>query len=53
MVGADDTLTPPADAEALRDKIGGASLVVLPGAGHMSNLEQPAAFAQALWSFLK
>ena len=53
VVGADDALTPPADAEALRDRIAGASLVVVPGAGHMSNLEQPAAFAQALWSFLQ
>jgi pimeloyl-ACP methyl ester carboxylesterase len=53
VVGADDALTPPADAEKLRDGIAGASLVVVPGAGHMSNLEQPAAFAQALWSFLQ
>jgi 3-oxoadipate enol-lactonase len=53
LVGADDALTPPADAEAMRSRIPGASVVILPGAGHMSNLEQPAAFAQALWSFLK
>jgi 3-oxoadipate enol-lactonase len=52
IVGADDVLTPPADAETLKGAIAGASLVVLPDAGHMSNLEQPAAFAQALWSFL-
>ena len=53
MVGADDALTPPASAETLRDGIAGAQLVVLPDAGHMSNLEQPVPFALALWSFLR
>jgi 3-oxoadipate enol-lactonase len=53
IVGADDALTPPSTAEALRDGIAGAQLVVLPDAGHMSNLEQPVPFALALWSFLR
>jgi 3-oxoadipate enol-lactonase len=53
MVGADDALTPPSSAETLRDGIAGAQLVVLPDAGHMSNLEQPVPFALALWSFLR
>ena len=53
LVGADDALTPPSDAERLRDGIAGAQLVVLPDAGHMSNLEQPVPFALALWSFLR
>ena len=53
MVGADDALTPPSAAETLRDGIAGAQLVVLPDAGHMSNLEQPVPFALALWSFLR
>jgi 3-oxoadipate enol-lactonase len=53
IVGADDALTPPSAAEALRDGIAGASLVVIPEAGHMANLEQPVAFALALWSFLR
>ena len=53
MVGADDALTPPSSAETLRDGIAGAQLVVIPDAGHMSNLEQPVAFALALWSFLR
>ena len=53
IVGADDALTPPSAAETLRDGITGASLVVVPDAGHMSNLEQPVAFALALWSFLR
>ena len=53
LVGADDVLTPPSAAETLRDGIAGAQLVVLPDAGHMSNLEQPVPFALALWSFLR
>jgi 3-oxoadipate enol-lactonase len=53
VVGADDALTPLADAETIKAAIPGALLVVIPDAGHMSNLEQPAAFAAALWSFLK
>jgi 3-oxoadipate enol-lactonase len=53
VVGADDALTPPSAAETIRDAVDGASLVVVPDAGHMSNLEQPVAFALALWSFLR
>lgn len=53
LVGADDALTPLSAAEALRDGIAGASLVVIPDAGHMSNMEQPVPFALALWSFLR
>jgi pimeloyl-ACP methyl ester carboxylesterase len=53
MVGADDALTPPSAAEALRDGIAGAQLVVIPDAGHLSSLEQPVAFALALWGFLR
>ena len=46
-------MTPLSAAETLRDGIAGAQLVVIPDAGHMSNLEQPVAFALALWSFLR
>jgi pimeloyl-ACP methyl ester carboxylesterase len=53
IVGAADALTPVSAAETLRDGIAGAQLVVLPDAGHMSNLEQPVPFALAVWSFLR
>jgi pimeloyl-ACP methyl ester carboxylesterase len=53
IVGADDELMPPAVSASMQAAIPNASLVVIPGAGHMANLEQPAAFAEALWSFLK
>jgi 3-oxoadipate enol-lactonase len=52
IVGAEDTLTPPAEAEAMRDQLVRSRLVVLPSAGHLSNLETPDAFSQALADFL-
>lgn len=52
ICGADDALTPPSDAEALVRALPDARLVVIPGAGHLSNLEQPAAFNAALTAFL-
>lgn len=42
MVGAEDTETPPSYAEAIAAGIPGAELVVVPGAGHLLNLEDPA-----------
>jgi 3-oxoadipate enol-lactonase len=41
MVGAEDTETPPSYAEAIANRIPSAELVVVPGAGHLLNLEQP------------
>lgn len=53
VVGRDDTLTPPAKSEELASRIPNARLVVIDGSGHLSNLEQPAAFNAALRSFLQ
>lgn len=53
IVGADDTLTPIADAEDLAGTIPGARLAVIPNAGHLSNIEQPEAFNHALLTFLE
>lgn len=52
VVGEDDTLTPPAAAEALVAGIPGAHLEVVPAAGHVSNLENPAEFNRVLGAFL-
>ncbi len=41
MVGSSDHLTPPARAQALADGIPGATLITLPGRGHMLPLEAP------------
>ncbi len=53
VVGDQDAITPPALSEDMQRGIPGAELVVIPNAGHMSNMEQPAAFNAALASFLE
>jgi pimeloyl-ACP methyl ester carboxylesterase len=52
VVGDEDGLTPPAEAERLAAGIKGAALVRLQGAGHLPCLETPAAFTAALQAFL-
>ncbi len=52
IVGADDVLTPLADAKRIARGIRGATLVTIPDAGHMSNMEQPALFNRALEDFV-
>lgn len=52
VVGDEDTITTVADAEAMRRAVPGSRLAVLPGAGHMSNMETPVAFNEAVGSFL-
>jgi pimeloyl-ACP methyl ester carboxylesterase len=52
VVGEEDILTPPDVSRQMHGQIAGASLVVLAGAGHLSNLEQPGRFNGALWHFL-
>ncbi|CAN5195639.1 alpha/beta fold hydrolase [soil metagenome] len=52
LVGADDTLSPPEVARSMHAAIPGAALAVLPDAGHLSNLEVPAAFSDALADFV-
>jgi 3-oxoadipate enol-lactonase len=53
IVGSEDTVTPPSDAEAMRERIEGSRLVVIEGAGHVSNLERPEEFDRALVEFLE
>jgi 3-oxoadipate enol-lactonase len=48
IVGSADALTPPPMSESMAGAIDGASLVVLEGAGHLSNLEDPEGFTDAL-----
>jgi 3-oxoadipate enol-lactonase len=48
-----DRLYPPAVARAMAARIPGAELVEIPGAGHLSNLEQPERFNAALSAFLE
>jgi 3-oxoadipate enol-lactonase len=52
IVGADDQGTPVAASQTIQAQIKGAHLVVLDAAAHLSNMEQPAKFTQALVDFL-
>jgi pimeloyl-ACP methyl ester carboxylesterase len=52
VVGEHDGPAPPDVAAEMADAIPGARLEVVPGAGHLSNLEAPEAFNRALESFL-
>ena len=53
IVGEDDQATPVAESQFMADRISGSTLVTIPEAGHLSNLEQPDAFTHALESFLE
>jgi 3-oxoadipate enol-lactonase len=53
LVGEHDAVTPLPLSQAMAKAIPKAKLKVLKGAGHCSNLEQPAAFNRALLDFLK
>jgi len=53
IVGEEDTVTPPADAEFMHRRVRGSTLVTLSTAGHMSNLETPDAFNDAVRVFLE
>jgi pimeloyl-ACP methyl ester carboxylesterase len=50
IVGAEDAVTPPAATRAWAARIRGARVVEIPGAGHLTALEQPEAFAAATYS---
>jgi 3-oxoadipate enol-lactonase len=52
MVGEDDPGTPVSASEAMHERITGSTLVVLPSARHLSNVEQTAPFNAALLKFL-
>jgi 3-oxoadipate enol-lactonase len=52
IVGEHDAITPPDESRSMARQIGGARLVVVPGAGHLASLEQPEAFNAAVTEFL-
>jgi pimeloyl-ACP methyl ester carboxylesterase len=53
IVGEEDTLTPPEESERMAATLPRATLVRIPGAGHLSSLEDPAAFNEAVTRFLR
>jgi len=52
LVGAEDTLTPPADAELIHNGIRGSRLEVVPRAGHFAIYEQRNAAGKVIRDFL-
>jgi pimeloyl-ACP methyl ester carboxylesterase len=52
LVGEEDALTTPDSARVIAGGIRGARLVMLPRAGHLSNLEEPDAFNRELVAFV-
>jgi len=53
MAGAFDAIAPPALAKAMAASARRGSHAVVPGAGHVSNLENPAYFNRVLLKFLR
>ncbi len=53
VVGAEDKITSPEAARKMNGLIGGSELVIIPEAGHLSNLENPIQFNFHLKEFLK
>jgi pimeloyl-ACP methyl ester carboxylesterase len=52
IAGEEDTLTPAPTAQVMRERIPGASLAVIPHAGHYAALENPDEFARVMRQFL-
>jgi pimeloyl-ACP methyl ester carboxylesterase len=52
LVGSEDQLTPPTDAELMHRQIRGSRISIMESAAHLSNLERPIEFNLALRSFL-
>jgi pimeloyl-ACP methyl ester carboxylesterase len=52
IVGELDVPTPPSDAKLMADRIPNARLAIIPGAAHLSNLEQPDLFNETVRSFV-
>lgn len=53
ITGTEDVATPPQDARWLDDHLADSRLVMLSGVGHLSSIEDPAAFGRAVLDFLR
>jgi pimeloyl-ACP methyl ester carboxylesterase len=49
--GDDDKRSPLSAGEMMRDRIRGSKLILIPGAGHVSNMEQPERFNAEVRAF--
>ena len=53
IAGSEDVTMPPAVVEAMARQIPGARYEIIPGVGHLANLEDPSAFNRVLRDFLE
>jgi pimeloyl-ACP methyl ester carboxylesterase len=53
VVGEEDTITPLEMSQTMSEAIPGATLSIIPSAGHLSNIEGPAAFGTAMRAWLR
>ena len=53
IAGAEDPATPPEHAERIAAAVPGARLVIVPGAAHLGNVEQPTAFTGLIIDHLR
>lgn len=53
MVGEEDPGTPVASAQVIHERIRESKLVIIPSARHLSNVEQPKVFNEALMEFFR
>ena len=51
MSGEEDGLIPPVDSHEMATAIPGSDFLIIPGAGHLSPIERPDAFTEALRGF--
>lgn len=52
ITGEEDTLIPVSESQAMAAAVKGSTLVIIPRAGHLANMEQPEAFNAAVSAFL-
>ena len=52
IVGEDDAASPPDEVKEMSRHVPEATFVVIPGAGHLSNMENPESFTAAIRTFL-
>ncbi|MGZ4666883.1 MAG: alpha/beta fold hydrolase [Frankiaceae bacterium] len=53
VAGAEDVLTPPEECEAMAKLLADARFVLIPRAGHLTAMEEPALFTEAVTGFLR
>jgi pimeloyl-ACP methyl ester carboxylesterase len=53
VCGEEDQVIPLAESEGMHEALPNSDLAIIPGAGHLPNLEQPLNFNEVVWDFLQ